>query len=98
MKHKLDDWIRGEEIREGEYRNSFEVGPTVHFCELEQGLILGESECEDIESLMDYVESPNQHQNVLIEVSIEVVMNIYQGGDDLFKDRKEKQNLNYVMK
>jgi len=35
---------REEELREIEHGNSLEAGPTVHFCELEQGEMLGEED------------------------------------------------------
>jgi hypothetical protein len=46
-------------------------------CELEQGSILGEGDGEDVDersdkSLMDYVESSKQHEDVLKEESTEV--------------------------
>jgi len=44
LKHRLDAWIREEELREAEYINSLEVGLTIHFCELEKGVMLGEED------------------------------------------------------
>ena len=48
----------------------------VRYCELEQGIILGEDDSEEaeqisIESLMDCLESEDQHEDVLTKVSNE---------------------------
>jgi hypothetical protein len=63
-----DENIKGVEL---EYRVTFEG--EVHFCEPEQGSILGESN-EDakrrsIEDLLNYLGSLNQHDNLMSEAS-----------------------------
>lgn len=64
LKHRLDAWIKGEDLKEDGYIKSLEVGPTVHFSEPEQRIILGEEEDANeklVESFMDSVENPDQH-------------------------------------
>jgi hypothetical protein len=56
LKHRLDAWIKEPELREVEYRKSLEAGPTVHFCELKQGVVLGEEDEAQDEDLMGSLE------------------------------------------
>jgi hypothetical protein len=57
LKHRLNACIREEEHREAEYRESLEVGPTVHFCEPKKGVMLGKEYERRDEDLMENLES-----------------------------------------
>jgi hypothetical protein len=70
----LSDLLKKEKFRGAEFRKMSVAEEGVHFCEPEQGDILGEDDMgEDriATSLMDYVESSNQHEDVLTEEPIE---------------------------
>jgi hypothetical protein len=70
----LSDLLKKEKFGGAEFRKMSVAEEGVHFCEPEQGDILGEDDMgEDriTTSLMDYVESSNQHEDVLTEEPIE---------------------------
>jgi hypothetical protein len=56
----LDAWVKEEELREFEYNNSLEVGPAIHFCESEKGVMLGEEDKVHSKNLMESLKSSFQ--------------------------------------
>ena len=62
-------WIREEEHRESKYIKSLVVGPVVHFCELEKGVMLGEEDEEQDEDLIRSLENAIQHKERMLEAS-----------------------------
>jgi hypothetical protein len=79
LKHRLSAQLRNEKLREVEFKKRLKTEREVHFCEPEQGSILGEGDGEDVEerhveSLMDCVESSEQHEDLMMsEASNETI-------------------------
>jgi hypothetical protein len=71
QRHKLKAQIREEELREVEYRESLETGPTVHFCEPEKGVMFGEEDEVQSIDLMKSLEISFQHKEKMLEASKE---------------------------
>jgi hypothetical protein len=69
LKHRLSALLKKEKLRGVEFRQRSLTEEEVHFCEPEQGGILGEDEEEErhVESLMNYLGSSDQHEDVLTE-------------------------------
>jgi hypothetical protein len=70
LKHRLSAWMKKEKLRGVEFRKRSLAEEGVHLCEPEQGLFLDEDDEKverPIESLMGYVESSDQHEDVLTE-------------------------------
>jgi hypothetical protein len=73
LRHRMNFWLKIEErLREAEYKKSLEVGQVVHFCEPEQGTILGEDEYGDEERPdVSPMENSDHHKERMLEASKE---------------------------
>jgi hypothetical protein len=69
LRHILYVWIKEEEHIEVEYRKSLEVGPTIHFCEQEKGVILGEEDEFESLDLMESLKISFQRKERMLEAS-----------------------------
>jgi hypothetical protein len=76
LRRRLKNWMRKKELRGVEFIQRSLTEEEVHLCEPEQGDIPGEKD-EEYErltaSLMNYLKSSDQHEDVLIEASYEVI-------------------------
>jgi hypothetical protein len=64
--------LRNEKLREFEFKQRLMTEGKVHFCELEQGsFVVDDVDKIPIESLMNYVESSKQHEDLMTKTSNE---------------------------